>query len=170
MSENHHYDAEAAMLAAQRQEKWDRRYLELAKHVSTWSKDPSTKVGCVLVVDNRVVSVGYNGFPEHVQDYDTRLNDRETKYAMVVHAEMNCIIQAGNKARNGVLYVYPSFMIPCICADCCKNAIQAGIVRVVGYLPDETNPRVARWKDSISHAKTMCDEAHISYIGYPENG
>jgi len=165
-----HYDHEAAVLSQQRQEKWDRRYLELAKHVSTWSKDPSTKVGCVLVNDNRVIAVGYNGFPEHVADTDARLNEREVKYAMVVHAEMNCILSAGNKARGGALYVYPSFMIPCICADCCKNAIQAGIRKVVGYLPDESNPRVARWKDSISHAKTMCDEAKIVYYGLPENG
>jgi dCMP deaminase len=152
-----------------RQEKWDRRYLELAKHVSTWSKDPSTKVGAVLVKHNRVIAVGYNGFPEGVTDSDTRLNDRETKYAFVVHAEMNAIIQAGKDAVGGTLYVYPSFMIPPICADCCKNAIQAGIRDIVGYLPDESDARVQRWKNSIGHAKTMCDEVGITYTAYGEN-
>src|ERR1700722_2700699 len=91
--------------------KWDIRFLELAKHISNWSKDPSTKVGAVLVNDlKQVVGMGYNGFARGVQDTDERLNDRETKYKLVVHAEVNAIIQAGHAARNSTLYVYPSFM------------------------------------------------------------
>ena len=78
-----------------RQEKWDRRYLDIAKSVSQWSKDPSTKVGAVLVRDNRIVSVGYNGFPEGVDDSEERYNNRELKYDLVVHAEVNAIISAG---------------------------------------------------------------------------
>lgn len=140
-------------------EKWDRRFLELAKQVSTWSKDPSTQVGAVLVKDRKVVGMGYNGFPRGVTDSEERLNNREIKYPMVVHAEVNAILQAGHAAKGSTLYVYPSFMLPPMCADCCGVAIQAGVSQVVGYKPDEEDPRVKRWADSISLAATMWEEA-----------
>ncbi len=142
--------------------KWDLRFLELAKIVSTWSKDPSTKVGAVLVNDlKQVVGMGYNGFARGVEDTDERLNDRETKYKFVVHAEVNAIIQAGDAARGSILYVYPSFMMPPICHECCKVAIQAGVQGIVGFSPDETDPRVQRWKDSISVSREMWHEANL---------
>src|SRR6266478_3406490 len=142
--------------------KWDLRFLELAKIVSTWSKDPSTKVGAVLVNDlKQVVGMGYNRFARGVEDSDERLNDRETKYKFVVHAEVNAIIQAGDAARGSILYVYPSFMMPPICHECCKVAIQAGVQGIVGFSPDETDPRVQRWKDSISVSREMWHEANL---------
>lgn len=150
-------------------EKWDRRFLELAKHFSTWSKDPSTKVGAVLVNDlNQVIGHGYNGFARRIADTDERLNNRELKYKLVVHAEVNAIIQAGLAARGSRLYVYPSFMTPPICHDCCKAAIQAGIVGIVGYLPDESDPRVQRWKDSIAISRDMWNEAGLWIRTYTE--
>jgi len=151
-------------------EKWDRRFLELAKLVSTWSKDPSTQVGAVLVNDlKQVVGLGYNGFPRGVEDTDERLNDRELKYPMVVHAEVNAIVQAGHESRGSTLYVYPSFMLPPICADCAGVAIQAGVVGIVGYNPDESDPRVQRWAGSIEIAKTMWEEAGLFVRSYDEN-
>lgn len=152
------------------QEKWDRRFLELAKIVSTWSKDPSTQVGSVLV-DNRknVVGLGYNGFPRGVRDLEERYNNRELKYQMVVHAEENALIAAGNRSRGSTLYVYPSFMLPPICSRCCSSAIQAGISTIVGYLSDVEPERAARWKDSILISKSMCDEAGVKYRGIKEN-
>jgi len=150
-------------------EKWDRRFLNLAAHISTWSKDPSTKVGAVLVNDlKQVVGMGYNGFARGVQDTDERLNDRETKYKLVVHAEVNAIIQAGHAARNSTLYVYPSFMIPPICHECCKSAIQAGIRKIAGYVPNEADPRVQRWKDSIMTSREMWLEAGCVWRTYEE--
>lgn len=149
--------------------KWDIRFLELAKHVSQWSKDPSTKVGAVLVNNlNQVVGMGYNGFARGVADSDERLNTREVKYAFVVHAEVNAIIQAGHASRGSTLYVYPSFMLPPICADCCKAAIQAGIQTIVGYEPDETDPRVQRWKNSIGYAREMWLESGRQWRSYKE--
>ena len=69
--------------------KWDANFLTLANTVSMFSKDTSTKVGAVIVDDdNRVVSIGYNGFPKGVKD-DHRLDNRELKYEMIVHAEAN---------------------------------------------------------------------------------
>jgi dCMP deaminase len=143
-------------------DKWDLRFLELAKIVSTWSKDPSTKVGAVLVNElKQVVGMGYNGFARGVEDTNERLNDRETKYKFVVHAEVNAIIQAGDSARGSILYVYPSFMMPPICHECCKVAIQAGVQGIVGFSPDESDPRVQRWKDSISVSREMWREANL---------
>jgi len=151
-------------------EKWDRRFLALAEEVSTWSKDPSTKVGAILVNDLRqVVGMGYNGFAREVEDTEERLNIRELKYQFVVHAEVNAIIQAGHGARGSTLYVYPSFMLPPICADCAKAAIQAGVKGIVGYEPDETDPRVQRWADSIAVAKEMWTEAGKFCYAYSED-
>jgi len=143
-------------------EKWDRRFLDLAKMVSTWSKDPSTKVGAVLVDENQhVVGMGFNGLPRGVEDTEERLNNRELKYKMVVHAEVNALLQAGSKAKGATLYVYPAFAFPPICNDCAKAAINAGIKCIVGYVPDMNDPRVQRWKDSIAVSKVMFDEVGI---------
>lgn len=149
-------------------DKWDRRFLELAEHVARWSKDPSTQVGAVLVnPDTKViVGLGYNGFARGVNDSTERLNNRELKYKYVVHAEVNAILMAGEKAKGGVMYVHPAFAIPCICHDCCKTAIQAGVSEIVGINPSpEFVERAKRWQDSIDTAKAMCDEAGVKYRG-----
>ena len=80
--------------------KWDIRFLELAKHISGWSKDPSTKVGCVVVGEDREIrSTGFNGFPRGISDDNERLTDRNKKYPLICHAEENAIMHA---ARIGV--------------------------------------------------------------------
>ena len=145
-------------------QKWDRRFLELAKQVSTWSKDPSTGVGAVIVNDlKQVVGIGFNGFARGVEDKPERYNDRPLKYKMVVHAEQNAIIQAGHDAHGATIYVYPSFAIPNICHDCSKLAIQAGILEVVGYEADINNPRYAAWKESIDLSAQMLAEADVNW-------
>jgi dCMP deaminase len=124
--------------------KWDLRYLELAKHISTWSKDPSTKIGAVAIAKNgQVLSQGYNGFPRGVNDDPKRLNDREQKLQRVVHAEMNVIYNAslhGVSLAGSTLYVYG---LPC-CSDCAKGVIQVGFKRVV--MPKQV--QTDRWKES----------------------
>jgi dCMP deaminase len=147
--------------------KWDKRFLDLAEHIAGWSKDPSTKVGAVLVHGNVVVGLGYNGFPRGVKDLEARYADRDTKYRLVVHAEVNAILMAGEKAKGGTLYVWPSFLLPPICTECCKVAIQAGVKEIVGYKVDEKDltERQLRWKESILVARAMCDEAKIKYRG-----
>ena len=70
--------------------KWDLRYLNLAKQVSEWSKDPSSKIGAVAIGDKgQVLAQGYNGFPRGIDDSDDRYNDRPTKYKYIVDAEMS---------------------------------------------------------------------------------
>ena len=80
-------------------DKWDGRFLDIAREISTWSKDPSRKIGAIAVRDRKILATGYNGFPKGIEDTPTRLNIREVKYQYVVHAEMNCIY---NAAENGV--------------------------------------------------------------------
>ena len=100
--------------------KWDIRFLDMAQLVSTWSKDPSTKVGAVIVdPNNRVVSVGYNGFAKGVSD-DNRLDNRETKYKMIVHAECNALIFAQRPLTECAIYTYP--FMPC--PKCASMIIQ----------------------------------------------
>ncbi len=108
--------------------KWEMRFLELARHVAQWSKDPSTKVGAVIVDKNRrVVSMGFNGFARNTNDMPERYSDREEKHAWVLHAEENAIIQASEPLRGMTIY---TSSLPC--TRCTARIIQAGILRVVG--------------------------------------
>lgn len=150
-------------------DKWDMRFLELAKHISTYSKDPSTKVGAVVVDElGRVVGTGYNGFPRGVKDTDERYNNRELKYKLVAHAELNAILLAGDKARGSTIYVYPGFGSPNLCTECAKAVIQSGIKRAVGLVPPIDAERKARWRESLDIAQMMCDEAGVETVEYPE--
>lgn len=136
-------------------EKWDRRFLEMARLVSTWSKDPSTKIGVVLVKDRKVVATGYNGFPTGVAD-DERLHEREEKYALIVHAEMNAILQAGHDAEGSTLYLWGFTGPPC--RGCTKHVIQAGIKRVV---VNGGNPPPDRWKAELDAAYATYEEVGV---------
>jgi|SRR5271170_6623263 len=138
---------------AKRQAKWDARYLELAKHIAQWSKDPSTKTGAVIVSpQGAVVSVGYNGFARGVNDTDERLNDRETKYKLVVHCERNAIIFAQRDLTGCTLYTWP-FMS---CSPCAGMVIQAGITRCVA--PQNDNPR---WQEDFKLSQQQFAEAGV---------
>ncbi len=133
--------------------KWDSRFLDLAKHISQWSKDPSTKVGAVVTDTNhRIVSVGYNGFPIGVEDTDERYNDRELKYKMIVHAERNAILFAREDLKGETMYTWPFGP----CPQCAGMVIQSGISHVV--FPATSNPR---WFDDIELSKKMLREAGV---------
>jgi dCMP deaminase len=138
---------------AQDQLKWDNRYLSLAKHVSDWSKDPGTKVGAVITKTNRVVSLGYNGFPEGVIDCETRYANRETKLKVVVHAEPNAIISAKQDLTDCTLYVWP--FMPC--SSCAGLIIQSGIKRVVSV----TNDNNTKWLESFRMSEIMFNESGV---------
>jgi dCMP deaminase len=134
---------------------WDKRYLSIAKEVSTWSKDPSTKVGAVITDrDGRIIAVGFNGFPKKIADTMHRRHDRNIKYKMTVHAEANVALIAGRAARNGTIYVHGA---P-ICADCAGIIIQAGIKRVVATPPCPLTP------------PSPCQSSHASKIDWDEHG
>jgi len=136
-----------------RQEKWDRRFVELSKFIAQWSLDPSTKVGAVITDTNRrVISVGYNGLAQGVEDLPERLNTRELKYKMTVHAEMNAILFANSSLKGASLATWP--FMPCAC--CASSVIQAGIKRVVA--PWNDNPR---WIAEFELSKQMFKEAGV---------
>lgn len=138
--------------------KWDRRFLALAEHIAGWSKDPSTQVGCVIVNEDRiVVGMGYNGFPRGVQDLEHRLNDREQKYKLVVHAEANAILNTNSSTMGCTVYVT---LAPC--CECMKLLIQAGIKRVVHPLP--TDEQFNRWGESFVHSTAMAKEAGVELV------
>jgi dCMP deaminase len=133
------------------------RFLALARHVAEWSKDPSTKVGCVLVdADRRVIGMGYNGFPRGVDDCPARYADRPTKYAMVVHAEANAVLNAVAKTAGSTAYVthHP-------CAGCAGMLIQAGVVAVFCPVPEAGIAE--RFADSFAAARTMFREAGVDF-------
>jgi dCMP deaminase len=113
-------------------EKWDRRFMEMAKLVASWSKDPSSKVGAVITRGKFVVSVGFNGFPQGVIDSDERLTNRELKYPMILHAEINAILSARQDVRGCTIYVTP--YMPC--PQCAAVIVQSGIARIV-YTPSD---------------------------------
>lgn len=137
--------------------KWDKNFLELAKTVSTFSKDPSTKVGAVIVDnDNRVISIGYNGFPKGIRD-DNRLDNRDLKYDMVVHAEANALLFANAPVKGCTIYTWP--FQPC--SRCASLIIQAGIQRVVSIENEET-----RWVSNFQLAHDMLTEARIKIDHY----
>jgi dCMP deaminase len=139
--------------------KWDKRFLEMAKLVSTWSKDPSTKVGAVIVRDTKfVVSVGFNGFPKQMSDDEELYSNREDKYSRIVHGEINALIHSNTSVAGCTLYTYP--FIPC--DRCCVQMIQAGISRMVAPLPSIDS--LTRWGDSFKKTKRYCSEAQVSIV------
>ena len=136
--------------------KWDERFLALARHISEWSIDPSTKVGAVIVTgSNEVLAVGYNGFPRNVEPSTARLT-RPEKYSWVEHAERNAIYAA---ARVGVplegCRMYLSWF-PCM--DCARAIIQAGVAEVVCNEPDWSLPK---WGPEFASARTLLDEGRV---------
>ena len=139
-------------------EKWDRRFLELAKHISEWSKDPSTKVGCVVVGEDREIrSTGFNGFPRGIEDDSNRLEDREQKYPLICHAEENAIMHAariGISLKGNTAYIsWPP------CSRCARSLIQAGVNEVV-FPAGVDVPE--RWRPDFDIAIAMMNEAGIA--------
>lgn len=141
----------------EKQVKWDRRFLELARFVSSWSKDPSTKTGAVITdCDNRIISLGYNGFAKGVSDFPEDYANREIKYSKVVHCEMNAILFAGRPLKGCTLYTYPFQS----CSRCCVCVIQSGITRCVA--PPLPTHLIDRWGKDVELAKQMFRESGIT--------
>ena len=140
---------------------WHEYFLSIAAIAASKSKDPSTKVGAVIVrPDHTIVSVGYNGFPRGVADTPERLNDRPTKYSLVVHAEMNAILSARESLNGYTLYTMP--FMPC--DRCFVHVIQAGIKRVVFMkASDEQN---ARWGEAFNRVRALADEVGVELVEY----
>ena len=130
--------------------KWASRFLDMADLVATWSKDPSTQVGAVIVDDkHRVVAVGFNGFPHGVND-DLEL-DRDEKLRRTIHAEENALLFANRPVEGCTIYVthHP-------CASCSAKLIQAGVARI--FYRNRMNEK---WGAEVASAKQMLHEAGV---------
>lgn len=138
--------------------KWDKRFLDMAKLVSTWSKDPSTKVGAVIVdSQKRIVSVGFNGLAVGIDNEETILENRELKYRTILHAEENAILFSKQPLNDCTVYTYP--FQPCL--KCTSVIIQTGIKRVVSFTSDNE-----RWIKEFELSLKMFEEAGVSVCLY----
>ena len=144
-------------------ERWDRRFLDLALLVSTWSKDPSTQVGAVIV-DNlkRVKGVGFNGFARGIEDVDSLLNDRKSKLDRIIHAEINAVLNSSGDLNGYTIYL----TIP-PCNICASFLIQSGIKRIVWFKPSDE--LMQRWGDSWILTQDLLREANIETTEYVQN-
>ena len=160
------YDYGSGERLQAQEQKWDLRFLELARHVSEWSKDPSTKVGAVITrPDRSIASLGYNGFPRGMRDDAALYKDRDKKLSRVVHAELNAILNAREPLHGYTLYVWPPGYGP-TCDRCAAHVIQAGIKRVVNQLRQDDF--ASRWRESCEAALGMYEEAGVVVKMYPE--
>lgn len=139
--------------------KWDDRFLAMAAFVSGWSKDPSTKVGAVIVEGSvNIISLGFNGFPQAMVDKPEYLNNREEKYSRVVHGEINAILFAGKPIRGCTLYTHP--FLPC--DRCAVQVIQSGIARVVALKP--AKDKEERWGEAFANTRRYFAECGVEVL------
>lgn len=152
---------------------WDRRYLRVAKHVASWSKDPSTQCGAVLVRPNRTLaSVGFNGFPKGMSDDPTLYGDRDKKYPRIIHSEWNAIRACKDSSlQDYTVYAWP--MPPCDL--CTAPLVQKGVSRSV--CPHPSAEKLERWRIPFDFAvgTWKAKNADITYmdmdaplLGFPE--
>lgn len=130
--------------------------MEMAQLVASWSKDPSTKCGAVVVrPDKTVASLGFNGFPRGMSDDPLYYLERDIKYSRVIHAEMNALLTAKEELKGYTLYVFPF----CPCDRCCVHVIQAGIARVV--FPAASEEILERWGEQVERSMVFFKEAGV---------
>lgn len=146
-----------------RQHKWDLRFLSLASLVSSWSKDPSTKTGAVIVrPDNSIASVGYNGFPKKMGDNPALYADRNEKYSRVVHCEVNALLLGRDQSYDEyTLYTWPFLS----CDRCFVQMVQSGITRFVA--PVASKDQLTRWGDAFVRVKNYAAETGVEMIEIP---
>lgn len=148
-----------------RDEIWDIRFLRMAEMVASWSKDPSTKCGAVLVrPDKTIASLGFNGFPRGCDDSPDIYADRERKYSRVVHAEVNAVVACKESSVGYTLYTWPPGYGPS-CDRCTAVVIQAGVKRVV-HAKAGGEGFQERWKAAVESGLQMYAEAGVEVREY----
>lgn len=141
---------------------WDHFFLGMCLYVSQKSKDRSTKLGAVVIDDDRdILSVGWNGFPRGVDDTNEEFHQRPEKYLVTEHAERNAILNAGRVGRSlrGATMYLPFRPTPC--SDCTRAVIQAGIKEIVGTDFKFTG-KGKHWDENLAFADRMLNEAGIT--------
>jgi len=153
--------------------KWEKRFIGVADHISTWSKDPNTKIGAVVAQDfnRQILSTGYNGMARGVNDEIAERNSRENgeKYFWYGHAERNAVY---NAARFGIKLIDTSIYLSkgCPCTGCTIAIIQAGIRKVVCQAGDPTGSPNDKWSLEAERSKQMFEEAGVHLKFYTRGG
>ncbi len=143
--------------------KWNGRGIEVARTVAKWSKDKSTQVGAVVMMDDGTpLTFAYNGFARGVDDDVPERHERPEKYKWTSHAEENAIAnlaRTGQQAKGSTLYVthYP-------CAGCARKIIQAGIDKVVVDGNSMNEDFLSRWADDMKTSEEMFNEGGVSVV------
>lgn len=141
---------------------WDEYFMGVAFLSAQRSKDPSTQVGACIVKNQKIVGVGYNGFPcgcsDDVMPWGKEGDFLDTKYAYVVHAELNAILNSTTDLKGATIYVthFP-------CNECAKSIIQSGIVKVV-YFSDKH-----KHMQSTVASKRMLESSNIEVVKLDAN-
>jgi len=138
--------------------KWKLRFLSVIENeICNWSKDPSTAVGAIVVRGrNKQVVGGYNGFAAGVNDTEQRLNNRELKLKLTIHAEMNCLLTAKEDLQGCTIICNRPPCVPCTSA-----IIQSGITHVVWRKPPQDF--IDRWGTDFELSKEIMEEANVTY-------
>lgn len=141
----------------QKQREWDEYFLQIAETVAKKSKDPSSKMGCVIVdPKKRVVSLGYNGMLQGADESKMTLTERPMKYYFAIHSEMNALIFAHQDLTGCTIYNRVA-----TCENCLKYCLQAGIKRFV-YNELRVKSHSSDPKKSMTNVET--DEAVIRLL------
>lgn len=141
----------------QKQHAWDEYFMKIAETVAVKSKDPSSKMGCVIVDQNkRVVSLGYNGMLQGADESKMTLSERPMKYYFAIHSEMNAILFAHQDLTGCTIYNRVA-----TCENCLKYCLQAGIKRFV-YKDLRVHSHSSDPKKSMTNVET--DEAVIRLL------
>ena len=144
---------------------WDEYFMGIALLSAERSKDPNSQVGaCIVSEDNKILSIGYNGFPIGCSDdeisWEREGDFTNTKYPYVCHAELNAILNyTGTSLKGSKIYVA---LFPC--NECAKAIIQCGIKEVI-YMSDKYKDT-----DSVIVSKKLFDMAGVKYIEYKSRG
>lgn len=169
----------------QKQRAWDEYFMKIAETVALKSKDPSSKMGCVIVdPKKRVVSLGYNGMLQGADESKMTLSERPMKYYFAIHSEMNAVLFAHQDLTGCTIYNRVA-----TCENCLKYCLQAGIkrfvykdLRVHSHSSDpsksmtnvETDEAVIRLLSSMPEVQTLNISNGKTYIedilsSYPED-
>ena len=143
------------------------KYIKLVRYMADlFSKDPNTKVGCLLLAPQslQILSLGYNGFPRGVNENILDRWERPLKYSFVEHSERNCLYNACRSGVSTLNSIAVTTMFPC--SDCCRALIQSGVKTVVTKTPDYELPK---WGKDFEISKVMFEESGVAVILFDEN-
>ncbi|PKF61756.1 cell division protein DedD [Psychromonas sp. psych-6C06] len=134
--------------------KWAERFIQMAELVASWSKDPSTQVGAVITEHNRIVSLGFNGYPHGISD-SAATDSRDLKLLKTLHAEENAILYAKRDLSGCEIWVthFP-------CPNCAAKIIQTGISAV--HCPEQSEDFLSRWGEKVALSENMFTQAGVS--------